>query len=158
QRVERGASSVGYGLGRGHPGRHGPPGPVCGPGATTACVPHALRRYQVPRAPGRVAGRHVGRGWETERGMIQGPRESAAPGETVCAPSPFVRDAVVFDDYTIAEAMVRPQGAIRRRYPPQTCPTLPQQLARVSRGDTTAVLTFVRTYGLLGYAPLAAAV
>lgn len=90
--------------------------------------------------------------------MIQGPRESAALGATVCVPSPFVRDAVVFDDYTIAEAMVRPQGAIRRRYHPQTCPTLPQQLARVSRGDTTAVLTFVRTYGLLGYAPLAAAV
>jgi hypothetical protein len=37
-------------------------------------------------------------------------------------------------------------------------PALPQQLARLARGDTAAVLAFVRTYGLLGYAQVAAAV
>jgi hypothetical protein len=54
--------------------------------------------------------------------------------------------------------MVIPQGAIRTRYHPETCPALPQQLARVSRGDTAAALAFVRTYGLLGYAQVATAV
>jgi len=54
--------------------------------------------------------------------------------------------------------MVIPQGAPRTRYHPETCPALPQQLARLARGDTSAVLAFVRIYGLLGYAPLAAAV
>ena len=44
--------------------------------------------------------------------------------------------------------------APRTRYHPETCPALPQQLARLARGDTRAVLAFVRTYGLLGYAPL----
>ena len=51
-----------------------------------------------------------------------------------------------------------PQGTIRARYSPETCPALPQQLARLARGDTAAVLAFVRTYGLLGYAQVAAAV
>ena len=70
----------------------------------------------------------------------------------------FQRDAVVFDDYTIQEGMLIPQGAIRARYAPETCPELPQKLARLTRGDTAAALAFVRTVGLLGYAPLAAAV
>ncbi len=70
----------------------------------------------------------------------------------------FQRDAVVFEDYTTQEGMLIPQGAIRVRYSPETCPELPQQLARLARGDTAAALVFVRTYGLLGYAPLAAAV
>ena len=48
--------------------------------------------------------------------------------------------------------MVIPQGTIRVRYSPETCPALPQQLARLAHGDTAAVLAFVRTYGLLGYA------
>jgi hypothetical protein len=44
------------------------------------------------------------------------------------------------------------------RYGPEACPELPQQLARLARGDTAAALAFVRTYGLLGYAQVAAAV
>lgn len=71
---------------------------------------------------------------------------------------PFLTDVVVFDHYVIQEGMVLPQGAIRTRYHPETCPALPQQLARVSRGDTAAALAFVRTYGLLGYAQVATAV
>ena len=70
----------------------------------------------------------------------------------------FLTDAVVFDDYAIQEGMVIPHGTIRTRYHPERCPELPQQLARVSRGDTAAALAFVRTYGLLGYAQVAAAV
>ena len=90
--------------------------------------------------------------------MTQGLPERPPPGHAAHALRHFVRDAVVFDDYRIAEGMVIPQGALRRRYHPETCPTLPQQLARLTRGDTTAVLAFVRRYGLLGYAALAAAV
>jgi hypothetical protein len=90
--------------------------------------------------------------------MTQGLPERPPPGHAARALRHFVRDAVVFEDYRIAEGMVVPQGARRRRYHPETCPTLPQQLARLTRGDTTAVLAFVRTYGLLGYASLAAAV
>ena len=90
--------------------------------------------------------------------MTQGLPERPPLGHAMHALRHFVRDAVVFDDYTIAEGMVVPQGALRRRYHPETCPTLPQQLARLARGDTIAVLAFVRTYGLLGYAALAAAV
>ena len=90
--------------------------------------------------------------------MTQGLPERPPPGHAAHALRYFVRDAVVFDDYRIAEGMVIPQGALRRRYHPETCPTLPQQLARLTRGDTPAVLAFVRTYGLLGYAALAAAV
>ena len=67
----------------------------------------------------------------------------------------FLTDAVVFDDYTRCTGW-SPSGTIRTRYHPETCPELPQQLARVSRGD--AALAFVRTYGLLGYAQVAAAV
>ena len=93
-----------------------------------------------------------------EPAMTQGLPERPPPGHAAHALRYFVRDAVVFDDYTIAEGMVIPQGALRRRYHPETCPTLPQQLARLTRGDTPAVLAFVRTYGLLGYAALAAAV
>src|SRR5215471_7867219 len=70
----------------------------------------------------------------------------------------FLTDVVVFDDYGIDEGMIIPHGTIRTRYHPETCPELPQQLARVSRGDTAAALAFVRTYGLLGYAQVAAAV
>jgi len=65
---------------------------------------------------------------------------------------------VVFEDYAIHEGMVIPDGTIRTRYAPETCPELPQQLARLSRGNTAATLAFVRTYGLLGYAQVAAAV
>ena len=93
-----------------------------------------------------------------EQGMAQGQPGRPPPGHTQRAPRHFVSDAVVFDDYTIAEGRVIPQGAPRTRYHPETCPALPQQLARLARGDTSAVLAFVRTYGLLGYAPLAAAV
>src|SRR4029453_18791024 len=99
-----------------------------------------------------------GRGRMTEQGMAQGQPGRPPPGHAWRAPRPFVRDAVVFEDYTIAEGRVIPQGAPRTRYHPETCPALPQQLARLARGDTSAVLAFVRTYGLLGYASLAAAV
>ena len=77
-----------------------------------------------------------GRGRETEPGMTQGLPERPPLGHAMHALRHFVRDAVVFDDYTIAEGMVVPQGALRRRYHPETCPTLPQQLARLTRGDT----------------------
>ena len=90
--------------------------------------------------------------------MEQGQRGRQPPGHEPCGTGRFLRDAVVFDDYAIHEGMVIPQGAIRTRYHPETCPALPQQLARVSRGDTAAALAFVRTYGLLGYAQVAAAV
>jgi hypothetical protein len=90
--------------------------------------------------------------------MTQGQPGRPPPEHARRAPRHFVRDAVVFEDYTIAEGRVIPQGAPRTRYHPETCPALPQQLARLARGDTRAVLAFVRTYGLLGYASLAAAV
>jgi hypothetical protein len=80
--------------------------------------------------------------------MAQGQPGRPPPGHAWRAPRHFVRDAVVFEDYTIAEGRVIPQGAPRTRYHPETCPALPQQLARLARGDTSAVLAFVRTYGL----------
>jgi hypothetical protein len=89
---------------------------------------------------------------------LQGQMERQPSEHEPRAISRFRRDAVVFEDYTAHEGMVIPQGAIRTRYSPESCPELPQKLARLSRGDTAAVLAFVRTYGLLGYAPLAAAV
>ena len=70
------------------------------------------------------------------------------PGDMLGVTRPFLTDAVVFDTYVLQEGMVIPQGTIRTRYHPETCPALPQQLARVSRGDTAAALAFVRTYGL----------
>src|SRR5438105_2918849 len=79
-------------------------------------------------------------------------------GDELLATGRFLTDAVVFEDYAIHEGMVIPHGAIRVRYGPETCPELPQKLARLSRGDTAAALAFVRTYGLLGYAQVAAAV
>jgi hypothetical protein len=90
--------------------------------------------------------------------MEQGQPGRPPLGETLYATRHCLPAAVVFDDYRMHEGMVIPQGAIRARYDPTTCPTLPQQLARVSRGDTAAALAFVRTYGLLGYAQVAAAV
>jgi hypothetical protein len=77
--------------------------------------------------------------------MAQGQPGRPPPGHAQRAPRHFVRDAVVFEDYTIVEGMVIPQGALRTRYHPETCPALPQQLARLARGDTRAVLAFVRT-------------
>jgi hypothetical protein len=97
-------------------------------------------------------------GQETGQGMEQGQLGRRHPGDEPRATRRFQRDAVVFEDYAIHEGMVIPQGAIRARYDPETCPELPPQLARLSRGDTAAALAFVRTYGLLGYAQLAAAV
>ena len=90
--------------------------------------------------------------------MEQGQLGRQPPGHEPCGTQRFLREAVVFDDYTIHEGMVIPHGTIRVRYSPETCPELPQQLARLTRGDTAAVLAFVRTYGLLGYAQVAAAV
>ena len=90
--------------------------------------------------------------------MEQGQLGRQPPGHEPRGTPRFFRDAVVFDDYAIHEGMVIPQGTIRVRYSPETCPALPQQLARLARGDTAAVLAFVRTYGLLGYAQVAAAV
>ena len=90
--------------------------------------------------------------------MEQGQPGRQPSGHEPRATRRFQRDAVVFEDYATYEGMVIPQGAIRARYCPETCPELPQKLARLSRGDTAAALAFVRTYGLLGYAPLAAAV
>ena len=89
--------------------------------------------------------------------MEQGQPGRRPPGHEPRAIRRFRRDAVVFEDYATYEGMVIPQGAIRARYCPETCPELPQKLARLSRGDTAAALAFVRTYGLLGYAQLAAA-
>ena len=90
--------------------------------------------------------------------MEQGQLGRQPPGHEPCGTQRFLREAVVFDDYTIHEGMVIPHGTIRVRYSPETCPELPQQLGRLTRGDTAAVLAFVRTYGLLGYAQVAAAV
>src|SRR5215510_8461602 len=90
--------------------------------------------------------------------MEQGQPGSIPPGDELRVPRRFLTDAVVFEDYAIHEGMVIPQGAIRARYHPETSPALPQQLARLSRGETAATLAFVRTYGLLGYAQVAAAV
>src|SRR2546422_8003619 len=90
--------------------------------------------------------------------MEQGQPGRRPPGHEPRAIRRFRRDAVVFEDYATYEGMVIPQGAIRARYCPETCPELPQKLARLSRGDTAAALAFVRTYALLGYAQLAAAV
>ena len=90
--------------------------------------------------------------------MEQGQPGRQPSGHEPRATRRFQRDAVVFEDYATYEGMVIPQGAIRARYCPETCPELPQKLARLSRGDTAAALAFVRTYGLLGYAQLAAAV
>ena len=90
--------------------------------------------------------------------MEQGQPGRRPPGHEPRAIRRFRRDAVVFEDYATYEGMVIPQGAIRARYCPETCPELPQKLARLSRGDTAAALAFVRAYGLLGYAQLAAAV
>jgi hypothetical protein len=91
---------------------------------------------------------------ETGQGMEQGsPSEHAS-----WATRRFLTEAVVCEDYTISEGMIIPHGAIRTRYHPETCPALPQKLARLARGDTAGVLAFVRTYGLLGYAQVAAAV
>ena len=90
--------------------------------------------------------------------MAQDQLERQPPGDARSVTQRFLTDVVVFEDYGIQEGMVIPQGAIRTRYRPQTCPELPQQLARVSRGDMAAALAFVRTYGLLGYAQVAAAV
>ena len=90
--------------------------------------------------------------------MEQGQPERQSLGDELRGPRRFLTDVVVFEDYAIHEGMVIPHGAIRARYAPETCPALPQQLARLSRGDTAATLAFVRTYGLLGYAQVAAAV
>jgi hypothetical protein len=90
--------------------------------------------------------------------MEQGQPGRRPPGHEWRATHHFLSDAVVFEDYATHDGMVIPQGAIRSSYGPETCPDLPQKLARLSRGDTAAVLAFVRTYGLLGYTPLAAAV
>jgi hypothetical protein len=89
--------------------------------------------------------------------MEQGQPGRRPPGHEPRAIRRFLSDAVVFEDYATHEGMVIPQGAIRARYCPETCPELPQKLARLARGDTAAVLAFVCTYGLLGYAQLAAA-
>jgi hypothetical protein len=90
--------------------------------------------------------------------MEQGQPGRRPPGDEPRTARRFLSAAVVFDDYAIHEGMVIPQGAIRARYDPESCPELPQKLARLSRGDAAAALAFVRTYGLLGYAQLAAAV
>jgi hypothetical protein len=90
--------------------------------------------------------------------MAQGQPEQPSPAHEPRPLPRFLRDAVVCDDYIIVDGMVIPQGPIRTHYRPETCPELPQQLARVARGDTAVALAFVRTYGLLGYAQLAAAV
>jgi hypothetical protein len=90
--------------------------------------------------------------------MEQGQPGRQSPGHEPRGTRRFLRDAVVFEDYAIHEGMVIPQGTIRVRYGPETCPELPQKLARLARGDAAAALAFIRTYGLLGYAQLAAAV
>ena len=87
-------------------------------------------------------------------GMEQGQLGRQPPGHEPRGTPRFFRDAVVFDNYAIHEGMVIPRGP-SARYSPETCPALPQQLARLARGDTAAVLAFVRTYGLLGYAQVA---
>ena len=48
-------------------------------------------------------------------------------------------------------------GPSARAMPLETCPALPQQLARLDP-HMAATLAFVRTYGLLGHTQLAAAV
>jgi hypothetical protein len=98
------------------------------------------------------------RGQDTGQGMEQGQPGRQSPGHEPRATHRFLSDAMVFEDYAIHEGRVIPQGTIRACYCPATCPELPQKLARLSRGDTAAALAFVRTYGLLGYAQLAAAV
>src|SRR5262245_40960839 len=116
----------------------------------SACSPGGIPRV----SPAHGGGCDQDRG----EGMEQGQPGSTPLGDTLHATRHLLTDAVVFDDYTMHEGMVIPSGTIRTRYHPETCPALPQQLARVSRGDTAAALAFVRTYGLLGYAQVAAAV
>ena len=58
--------------------------------------------------------------------------ETASRRCATCGVS-FMTDVVVFEDYTIHEGMVIPHGAVRARYAPETCPALPQQLARLTR-------------------------
>ena len=83
--------------------------------------------------------------------MAQGQPGSLPPGHARRAPRHFVRDTVVFEDYTIAEGMVIPQGppvrAITRR-PVPNCPSS----SPAWPGAIRCRLAFVRTYGLLGYA------
>ena len=54
--------------------------------------------------------------------MEQGQLGRQPPGHEPCGIRRFLRDAVVFDDYAIHEGMVIPQGTIRVRYSPETCP------------------------------------
>src|SRR5262245_18460365 len=75
-----------------------------------------------------------GRAQETGEGMEQGQLGRQPPGHEPCGTRRFLREAVVFDDYAIHEGMVIPHGTIRVRYSPETCPELPQQLARLTRG------------------------
>jgi hypothetical protein len=126
--------------------------------STLSCTPAALGGLGTPRVPrpvchpggaSNVRPFHTG-GQETEQGMVPGQPGRQPPGDALGVTRPFLTDVVVFENYVIQEGMVIPQGAIRTRYHPETCPALPQQLARVSRGDTAAALAFVRTYGLLG--------
>ena len=63
------------------------------------------------RDPGHPALPCGGRGRMTEQGMAQGQPGRPPPGHAWRAPRHFVRDAVVFEDYTIAEGRVIPQGA-----------------------------------------------
>ena len=77
--------------------------------------------------------------------MEQGQPEPGLPGDGRGVTQRFLTDVVVCEDYVIQEGRIIPQGTIRARYHPGRCPELPQQLARVSRGDTAAALAFVRT-------------
>ena len=126
--------------------RPGQPPPPWGASSRLSCPCWRDRQ----RDPGRPALPRGGRGRETEQGMAQGQPGRPPPGHARRAPRHFVRDAVVFEDYTIAEGMVIPQGAPRTRYHPETCPALPQQLARLARGDTTRRLGLCPDLWLVG--------
>jgi len=79
------------------------------------------------------------------QGMAQDSGRRPPPGHAQSAPRHFVSDAVVF-------AIIRlpreghPPGGAPDALSSETCPALPQQSARLARGDTRAVLAFVRTY------------
>jgi hypothetical protein len=57
----------------------------------------------------------------------------------------------VREDYAIRDDRLWSQGEIKYEYAPMTHQELPTEIAKLTWGDTKAVLRFARQYGLLGY-------
>ena len=120
-------------------------GEVCGIRQTVRVEQRAIRTLRPLWAPTPPCPRGESPG--DGGGYGQGQLWRQPPGHEPCGIRRFLRDAVVFDDYAIHDGMVIPQGTIRVRYSPETCPELPQQLARLARGDTAAVLALSAPMG-----------